>query len=288
MSCEKRYNVSAKEVTSFKGGGNIECVVYPSNLSDLIRIYPTADYILGCGSNMIIADEGVSGTALSTQKLTDISYDDNYVTFGAGIKVSTLLAFAARHGMGGFEFLAGIPASVGGLVCMNAGAFGREISDVLKDCVVVNDNGVKKYKPDSDYRGSDINGAVAQATFVYQKSEPSKIKDRIFENLKTRRLKQPSYPSCGSVFKNPEGDYAGRLIEACGFKGEICGGAMVSDKHANFIVNFSDAKASDFLFLVDKIKKTVYYRYRITLEEEFRLLDENHGRLSHSHGIQRL
>ena len=288
MSCEKRYNVSAKEVTSFKGGGNIECVVYPSNLSDLIRIYPTADYILGCGSNMIIADEGVSGTALSTQKLTDISYDSNTVTFGAGIKVSTLLAFCARHGMGGFEFLAGIPASVGGLVYMNAGAFGSKMSDVLKDCLVIADGKEASVKPQFGYRHSDIEGVVARATSVYEKAEPSKIKERIFLNLKTRRLKQPSFPSCGSVFKNPEGDFAGRLIEECGLKGERYGGAMVSDKHANFIVNFSDATASDFLFLVDKIKKTVYYRYGITLEEEFRLLDENHGRLSHTHGIQRL
>ena len=190
--------------------------------------------------------------------------------------------------MGGFEFLAGIPASVGGLVYMNAGAFGSKMSDVLKDCLVIADGKEASVKPQFGYRHSDIEGVVARATFVYEKAEPSKIKERIFLNLKTRRLKQPSFPSCGSVFKNPEGDFAGRLIEECGLKGERYGGAMVSDKHANFIVNFSDATASDFLFLVDKIKKTVYYRYGITLEEEFRLLDENHGRLSHTHGIQRL
>lgn len=288
MSCEIKFNVSAKDVTSFKGGGKIASVVYPTDIEQLRQVYPSSDYVLGCGSNLIIADDGVTGTALSTQKLTDISYDSNTVTFGAGIKVSTLLAFCARHGMGGFEFLAGIPASVGGLVYMNAGAFGSKMSDVLKDCLVIADGKEASVKPQFGYRHSDIGGVVARATFVYEKAEPSKIKERIFLNLKTRRLKQPSFPSCGSVFKNPEGDFAGRLIEECGLKGERYGGAMVSDKHANFIVNFSDATASDFLFLVDKIKKTVYYRYGITLEEEFRLLDENHGRLSHTHGIQRL
>ncbi|NLZ25106.1 MAG: UDP-N-acetylmuramate dehydrogenase, partial [Clostridiales bacterium] len=175
----------------------------------------------------------------------------------------------------GLEFVFGIPSTVGGLVRMNAGAFGREINDVLVSCEILTPAGeVELLKPKMSYRFSEIDGIVLSATFVLDYLESHEISSEIKRLTALRMEKQPQEPSCGSVFKAHQNESAAKFIEATGLKGMRIGGAQISPKHCNFIVNLGGATTKDFMELCEKVEETVYYEFGIKLEREFKYLGE--------------
>ncbi|MGN0795731.1 MAG: UDP-N-acetylmuramate dehydrogenase [Christensenellales bacterium] len=267
------YDLPASSVTTFKGGGTIEKTIFPKNAEAVLKYAPECDFILGRGSNLIISDGLKKITAISLKLLNRVTCSGNRIIAEAGVMAKNLLNAAVKNSLSGLEFLHRIPGSVGGLVKMNAGAFGQQISDTLESCLVLQEGCLKEVKPDFGYRTSNIDGIVLSATFSLFEEKIEVIEDRIRNNCIKRIASQPSAPSCGSVFKNPPSFSAGKLIEECGFKGFKIGGAEVSRTHCNFIVNTGGATADDFLQIVDKIEKTVYYKYGIRLEREFKLLD---------------
>ena len=177
---------------------------------------------------------------------------------GAGVSLNRLVDFCAEEGLSGAEFLAGIPGTVGGAVAMNAGSWGHEIKDVIRDITVLGEGGIVERRDKSSlmfaYRGLDLpkGDIILDALLGLKPDDPEDIRKRIIANNKKRKAMLPfEMPSAGSVFKNPEGDFAGRLIEAVGLKGARIGGAMISEKHANVIVNTGKASAADILALMD-------------------------------------
>ncbi|MGA1861364.1 UDP-N-acetylmuramate dehydrogenase [Deferribacter thermophilus] len=237
--------------------------------------------LLGAGSNILFMDEGFDGVVIYTGLLNRwLIEKDNYILVGAGVKLSELVEFSVDRGVSGFEELAGIPGSVGGAVNMNAGAFNTEIKDVLTECVaydMVRKGIISLSNADCKfgYRIAEglKNRIVLFAKFKKMYGDKKYLKSKVDEILKKRDSKQPlEYPSCGSVFKRPKGDYAGRLIEECGLKGYRIGGAMVSEKHANFIVNLGDAKAKDILDLIEFVQNEVYKKFNILLEPEVKII----------------
>ena len=238
--------------------------------------------VLGCGSNVLASDAGFNGVILhpAAPEFTQITVTGDRVTAGAGAKLSALAVCARDHGLSGLEFAYGIPGSVGGAVYMNAGAYGGEIKDALVRCTVLTRDHRIETRPAESlalaYRHSALmeNGAaVLAARLRLHPDDPDAIAARMADYLGRRKAKQPlEYPSAGSVFKRPEGHFAGALIEQCGLKGCTVGGAQVSKKHAGFIVNRGGATAHDVRALVAHIQETVLRETGVALECEIRTL----------------
>ncbi|MEG1663199.1 MAG: UDP-N-acetylmuramate dehydrogenase [Clostridia bacterium] len=283
VTCHR--NVSAKDLTSFKGGGELANLLLPDSVEKLIKVLCALQsigekpYLLGGGSNTIIADNSISRVVLSTALLNKIDINGDIIYAECGVKICNLTRFARAHGLGGFEFMAGVPASVGGILSANASAFGQQTADYVQyvdvlsaDCV--ESERIARDKLNFIYRHG-VDGISLGAGFkLKHMSEVESIKnERDF--LTQRAFKQPKYPSCGSVFKNllkdgfkPSAIY----IEQCGLKGRRSGGAEISEKHANFIVNRGFATATDFLTLVELCERAVYEKFGVKLEREFKLL----------------
>ena len=266
-------NLSARNITTFKGGGSIAETIFPLTVDALVSVQNSFDFVLGRGSNLIISDGIKRITALSLKRLNGVYVSGDKIIAEAGASAKQLFDAAFDASLSGLEFIHQIPASVGGLIKMNAGAFSMQISDCLESCLVLSGGALKEIKPSFGYRESDVDGVIVAATFKLNKAERNEMAKTVKANCHKRRMTQPTAPSCGSTFKNPQGASAGKLIEDCGLKGYSVGGASISDKHCNFIVNDKNATASDFLQIVDKIEETVYYKYGIRLEREFKLLD---------------
>lgn len=280
-------NIKLSDYTSYKTGGPARYFAMCYNNDDIIQALEYAkdnrlDYeIVGGGSNLLISDDGYNGLIICTSKLNRyiINYGNNILKCGAGISLADLVYYACNNGLSGMEAMAGIPGSVGGAVRMNAGAYGREIKDTNinvalmdKNCkIVIKTNEEVGY----DYRlSSGTDGyIVLWAEFLYGKQDKDKLLNIRKEILAKRKEKQPLHkPSCGSVFKRPQGNYAGTLIEKCSLKGCRMGGAEVSTKHANFILNADNATSSDIYNLIKHIQKTVYNETGIMLEPEVRMI----------------
>ena len=278
-------NEPLKKHTTLKIGGNCDYFVLPENIEQIKEIYMFAKQnnirltVFGNGSNMLISDFGVNGIVLSTEKLktTELKNGTNILAY-AGVKLSVLCQFALENSLTGLEFLWGIPGTAGGAVFMNDGAYGGEISSVLKSCTFLNENGEIITKPAEElklgYRTSIFKNAenksiILFAEFNLKIGNKTQIRAQMEELMKRRKEKQPlEYPSAGSVFKRPKGCFAGTLIEECGLKGLRIGGAEVSEKHAGFIVNKENATASDVTALIEKIKKEVFLKTSVELETE--------------------
>jgi UDP-N-acetylmuramate dehydrogenase len=239
--------------------------------------------VVGRGSNLLVRDNGFQGVViilegdLAAIEQTDPSDQD--VVAGGGLSTVELLSHCSIHGLAGLEFLAGIPGTVGGVVAMNAGAFGQETADRIHALSVLTHEGKwlewDRSEMGFSYRNLDLpKGAViVKAGFRLEREDPEVIRERIKNNLAHRKQKQPlEYPSGGSVFKNPPDHYAAQLIEHSGLKGTQLGGAMVSPKHANFIVNTGDAKAADILGLIERVREKVKQDTGIVLEPEIRVV----------------
>jgi UDP-N-acetylmuramate dehydrogenase len=285
-----RFDFPMSELTTFRIGGNAEALCYVQDAEDLRKVvallgqWHVPHLVVGKGSNLLVRDGGLEGAVLILQgELARVKQKgdpvEGCVAAGAGAPLSDLLAHCRQRGWSGLEFLAGIPGTVGGAVVMNAGAFGGEIGDCIEEVqfLVPGKAIAKRSRDDLEFRYRSLaleqGCIVVQGNFRLQKSSSGTVARRIAENLKRRRETQPmAYPSAGSVFKNPPGDYAGRLIESAGLKGEAIGNAKVSEDHANYIVNLGNARAQDVLALMDLIQTRVRENTGIDLEPEIKVV----------------
>jgi UDP-N-acetylmuramate dehydrogenase len=293
---------------SWRAGGAADLVYAPADLADLqafLRALPAAEpvYLVGLGSNLLVRDGGLRGAvvlthrALRTLRLERGGGAGGEVYAEAGVASPKVARFAALHALAGAEFLAGIPGTVGGALAMNAGCYGGETWDIVAAVVTVDREGTLHERSPAHYRigyrsvalrcrsipGLPAAGArhgapgewFVSARFRLPAGDPEKSRLKIKELLQKRIATQPlQQPNAGSVFRNPAGDHAARLIEACGLKGHAIGGARISDQHANFIVNTGGARAADIEALIDLAQSAVQARFGVTLEREVRIIGE--------------
>lgn len=236
--------------------------------------------ILGMGSNILVADEGFPGYVLRLEgEFLKVAIEGERLTAGGGAALGGVCAAAARAGLSGIEAISGIPSSIGGAVRINAGAYGSEIFQVLETVRLVSRSGERRSVAAAEiphgYRWSGLietREIVSAATLKLSSAPHEAIQAKTRAVSERRRGALPSQPNAGSVFKNPEGDYAGRLIEACGLKGERSGDALISPRHANVIVNTGNARATDVLVLMKRMRNAVRERFGVTLMPEVELL----------------
>ncbi len=234
--------------------------------------------ILGFGANVLVSDNGIRGLVI-LNRAHRISLQQNHIVEAdSGTNLAVLAKEAAKQGVGGLEFLIGIPGTVGAAVAVNAGTREQWISSLVEKALVLTNTGqqvwLNQNELDFSYRNSKLKQSgetVITARLQGKPDDPEKIERKLKEELKVRKT-QPTGPSAGSVFTNPPGDFAGRLIEACELKGLQIGGAQISKMHANFILNLGDAKAGDIKEVIEKVKLEVAKRFNIQLEEEIRYL----------------
>ncbi len=286
---EYSENESMALHTSFKIGGNAEFYLKPNSADSLAHLISFLNsinmpyFILGSGSNLIVSDKGIKGAVINTVGLNKISLIGNTtICAEAGVSLAALCTFAKENGLTGLEFAYGIPGSVGGALYMNAGAYGGDMSNVVLKAESIAEKGIIKTRPLNElklgYRTSlfKTNGEIITAVyFALQKGNKENIEAEMSAIIEKRKKSQPlEYPSGGSTFKRPEGYYAAALIDECGLKGKSVGGAMVSEKHAGFVINYNKATCSDVLGLVDFIKQTVKSQKGVDLETEIIFVGE--------------
>ncbi len=278
-------NFDISKLTSFKIGGEIKKVYFPTTLDEFVKNLkdePNAK-VFGNLSNTLVSSDGYDGTVILTTQMTNIEIKDNFVTVDCGVKGPKLAQIVAEKGLSGFEFMIGFPGSIGGNICMNASAHGQCISDKLVSVTVYDGTEVKIYSKEAmefSYRHSicmDKELVVLNATFELEQKDPFDIKTQMQENLAFRNSHQPSMalPNCGSVFKNPQGDSAGRLLDSIGAKQMSEGGVHVWENHANFIINDRAGTSLDVLRLMNKMSNAVEEKYGIKLVPEVRFLGGN-------------
>ena len=276
--------------TTFRIGGPADIFVSPSSTEELAKVLALAkEYgvpvtIIGNGSNILVRDGGIRGLVISFGKpFSKIERKDNSVFAWAGATLGAVSLFAAGQRLSGLEFAVGIPGSLGGAVFMNAGAYGGEISQVIREVLVMTKKGeVKKRGAETlsfGYRHSVFqeNGEiVCGALLALKEGDESEIKERMADYTRRRMEKQPlEKPSAGSSFKRPTGNFAGTLIEKSGLKGFGVGGAQVSEKHAGFIINRGGATAADVLALMAEVRRRVEEESGVQLEPEIRIIGED-------------
>ncbi len=275
-------NISLAEYTSWRVGGPAEKLYIPSDLQDLaffLKQLPEDEPLLwlGLGSNVLVRDSGVEGVVIVTQgALHSIAQLDEFtIRAEAGVACAQLARYSARLGLTGIEFMAGIPGTVGGALAMNAGCWGGETWQTVTQVETMNRAGEQQIRPASDYQtgyrhvaGPKDEWFVA-GHFKLVLGEKARSLAEIHNLLEKRSASQPTgLPNCGSVFRNPAPDYAAQLIEQCGLKGVQVGDAIVSDKHANFIINQGKATASDIEALIAKIIDNVFEQHGVRLMTE--------------------
>jgi len=281
-----KFNEPLKSYTTFGIGGKASVLVRPKTKEELKFLIKTIlkrrenFLILGCGSNILVNDKGFRGVVISLRQgdFLHIGNEPGKLEVGAGTRVSTLLGFCEKNGFSGLEFMAGIPASVGGAIKQNAGIRKKTIAEVIKDISYLDKKGENRTLSDKDlnfsYRCLDLEfSVITGATLKLKKSSPEKVREniRLFFNLK--RQKQPlDKKSAGCIFKNPKFINTGVLVEELGLKGMCWGGAQISEKHGNFIINKDNATYNDILHLIDLIKKKAKLKKNILLEVEINIL----------------
>ena len=271
---KKVSNGLIKDFTTYKLSGKMRDVYFPNNIDELKSLLESNSNfkIIGNGSNLIIS-ESYDGQFIKLSNFNDISFDGTTLKVGCGYSLSKLSLECAKRGLSGLEFACGIPGSVGGAIYMNAGAYGNNISDVLKSVTILDDSLNIRVLDVSElklgYRNSIFksnNYVILDGTFVLKEKKSDLILKEISEIMNSRRSKQPlEYPSAGSVFRNPDGYSAGRLVQKADLQGEHVGDAYVSEKHANFIVNKGCAKAEDVIKLINVVKNRVKKEFDIDL-----------------------
>lgn len=268
--------------TSFKIGGPADGFVTVSSEKELVKVVRKLNeldipfFILGKGSNLLVSDKGIDGVVISLAKINKIFVSGEQISAGAGVALSTVCTTAAANSLSGLEFTYGIPASVGGALYMNAGAYGGEMSDIVVKAEYISFNGeigtISKDEMKFGYRTSAFMKRDKIITRVYYKLNngvETEIRGKMEDFLNRRKTKQPlEYPSAGSTFKRPEGYFAGALIEENKLKGVSVGGAMVSEKHAGFVINCGKASCEDVKSLIMKIQETVLENNSVKLDPE--------------------
>lgn len=278
-----------KDHTSFKIGGPADFFVTPCSVYSLCEVIKLCNnenlpiFIMGNGTNLLVSDKGIRGVVVKIyDNLSDFHVKEDCIEAYGGILLSKLSDIALENGLTGFEFASGIPGTLGGAVAMNAGAYGGEMKDVVIETEYIDKEGnikiIRGEEHQFGYRTSFIqkqSGIAVKSLIKLKKGDKSSIKALIDDLTARRQDKQPlEMPSAGSVFKRPEGYFAGKLIEDCGLRGYSIGDAQVSEKHCGFIVNKGNATAKDILDLIRHIQKTVKDKFNVDLQTEVRIVGE--------------
>lgn len=277
-----------KKHTTFRVGGPADVLVQPDETAlaavlGLCRQYHVPYSFIGNGSNLLVGDKGIRGVVIEmTEPMGNIEVHGTQITAQAGAMLSKIANTAASNGLGGMEFAAGIPGSVGGAVVMNAGAYGREMKDIIEKVYVLDENGAQleldRDALDLGYRHSCIPEKKYIVTKVVLELVPrneAEIRSEMKEMNEKRAEKQPlQYPSAGSTFKRPEGYFAGKLIMDAGLRGYQVGGAQVSEKHCGFVINKGDATAADICQLMRDVSDKVQAQFGVVLEPEVKMIGE--------------
>ena len=284
-----RFDERLSSFTTYRIGGPADAICFVPD-AETLRILlqfldreGIADYVIGRGSKLLVSDEGVRGCVILLRgDLATVSGDITHhgqLKAGGGLDLAELLNFCKQNGMAGLEFLSGIPGTLGGAIVMNAGAWGRFIGDQVREVLFMEHGGTWRKLSAAELKFGYRYAAIPQGAIVVEvvletnPDNPEKIGEQIKEILLKRKAKQPlEQPSAGSVFKNPPGLYAGQLIEAAGLKGSRIGDALVSPRHANFIVNAGQATAKDVLALIALIQERVWAAHEVRLEQEIKVI----------------
>lgn len=284
-----RINEPMNRHTTFRIGGPADYFLLPSSSEEVKGILEICKeeslqyFILGNGSNLLVSDEGYRGVIIQLYRnYGGLTVEGTEIRAGAGVLLSQIAATARNESLTGFEFAGGIPGTLGGAVVMNAGAYGGELKDVLKEAVVMDREGniftVPVEKLAMGYRTSLVKTAgylVLEAVIFLKKGSQEEIRDTMKDLADRRISKQPlEYPSAGSTFKRPEGYFAGKLIMDAGLRGYQVGDAQVSEKHCGFVINKGNATAADVLTLIDNVREKVQEQFGVTLEPEVKFLGE--------------
>ena len=285
--CKIYENVSISKYTTYRVGGICRVMAYPADVSELIKLLKllksrNVKYkILGNGSNLLFSDKEYDGFLIKLNSFDTLTFfGNNKIKVGAGYSLIKLSLMAAKKGLTGLEFASGIPGTVGGAVFMNAGAYKSDMGYVVETVKVLTPNleiiNLENKEMNFHYRSSFLQThrdyVCLEVILKLNVGKREAIEDVIRERRERRVASQPlEYPSAGSVFRNPEGGFAGQLIEESGLKGMTKGGAMISDKHANFVINYKDATSSDIKYLIDFAHDTVLEKYNVDMkiEQEF-------------------
>ena len=276
--------------TSFRIGGPADALVTPASETELASLISFCShsgcpyFILGRGTNLLVRDKGIRGVVIKIdQPLGNLQIEDQRVTVGAGMALGELSRQAGVRGLAGLEFAVGIPGSVGGAVCMNAGAYDGEMKNVIKEVRAIAENGevlrLSAEQMQFGYRSSIMQNSkmvILEAVLELLPDDPAAIKQRMDDFTERREARQPlDLPSAGSVFKRPAGHYVGPMLQELGLKGFSVNDAQVSEKHAGFIVNRGQAKAADVLELIAIIQETVRNQYGVELIPEIKIIGED-------------
>ncbi len=265
--------------TFYGSGGNCSVMIFPASLQRfkfILSLLDTPPFILGNGSNVLISDKGYNGVVINTQKLNKIAVKGNLIIAECGAKLSQVINSATDNSLSGLEFAVGVPASVGGAICMNAGCYGKSVSDSV--CYVTSNSGTyNNQNCNFSYRSSRFEfDPVLEVCFKLKAWDYETIEGKLEHYKKIRGNKAPKGKSCGSVFKN-EDYFAGKLIDEAGLKGFKIGGAKISEKHANYIINEGNATSQDIYNIIMHAKKRVYMAFGIELKEELKYVGEFNG-----------
>ncbi|GAS81644.1 UDP-N-acetylenolpyruvoylglucosamine reductase [Paenibacillus amylolyticus] len=283
-----KFNEPLKNHTFIKIGGNADILIHPTTIDEITKIVEIANIhqlpltVIGKGSNVIIKDGGIRGVTISLSHFDQIKVNEDSMIAQSGVDIIDVSRLALEHSLTGLEFACGIPGSTGGALYMNAGAYGGQIADVVERATVITKDGTVLEIPREEmkfgYRNSLFkmdHYIILEAEFGLKKGNKEDIAGKMKELTFLRESKQPlEYPSCGSVFKRPEGHFAGKLIQDCNLQGTRIGGAEISMKHAGFIVNVDHATAQDYMDLIQFIQKKVYDTFHVELETEVIFLGE--------------
>ncbi|NLL92277.1 MAG: UDP-N-acetylmuramate dehydrogenase [Ruminococcaceae bacterium] len=286
---EIEENIPMHEFTGFQTGGVADYYVAPTNKNALVGVleilseYDEEYFLLGNGTNVICSDDGYRGTVVHTSKFKTVNFNEpNVISVSSGYSINRLCKIVMRKGLAGLEFAYGIPGTLGGAVFMNAGAYGGELSNIVQSAtafdksrgVIELDNQQCEFGYRKSLFSRNVDLTIISAVLKLEIGDVDEIDRKMTENYVRRVEKQPlNFPSCGSTFKRPVGDYASRLIDLCNLKGYSYGGAQVSEKHAGFIINRSNATTNDILGLADYVSKTVKEMTNVELEMEVRVME---------------
>lgn len=281
-----KYDEPMANYSYTKTGGPVDALIFPKSVADIKAIirYANREHIpliaLGNSSNIIIRDQGIAGIVLMLTDMTAMEIDGNNLIAEAGAKIIDASRLAGDASLTGLEFACGIPGSIGGAIYMNAGAYGGEVSEVVKEVEVVTLAGrYETYTSDElafAYRHSELQESgdiVVRVTFELAPGDATAIREKMDELTFLRESKQPlELPSCGSVFKRPEGYFTGKLIQDADLQGFTIGGAQVSRKHAGFIVNIGGATATDYIGVIHHVQQVILANNGVSLETEVRII----------------
>lgn len=281
-------NEKISNYTTYKVGGKVRAIVYPKTKEDLCTLIKFLKeknvkyFVLGNGSNVLFSDNIYEGIIIKLDQFNNIEFLDDKVIVGAGVGMIKLSRETVKRGFSGLEFADGIPGTIGGGIFMNAGAYGSEMANIVTSVTIIDGNGEVKTLSNKEmefsYRTTwlqkNLDCVCIGATLQLRKANFEELEKIVLERRNKRKENQPlSYPSAGSVFRNPKGMYAGEIIEKMGLKGFSIGKAEISEKHANFIINKGNAKASDIKKIIDYIKVKAKDKYNVRLRVEQRLIN---------------